>query len=315
MSGRISRQLSSENLTNLISHLEGGSSAGIDAELRAQFDNLLGRNESIASGTYTLESFSGNRASFKISDQYYYVDWSSLARGTDFNFLDANNDIVSAGNETDLGDGETLSTYNFYGTDNTSNPSNIKSINFPNSITAKTWLGSSNLDKFSKGYSAITSVTSSTTNTYYSNNSETYDEYILDLDESHSFFVYKKYNGSSSNADSIHFTVKNFLNHFDITKEGVLKIKILIARQSTSDTNAINFGNCRVETSYDGNSPVETIVEKSGSTWPSNGRLDSGNHINITFGSTDRVADITLNIARLSFNGGDPEFRSWFSMY
>ena len=311
MSGRISRQLSSENLSNLISHLEGGSSAGIDAELRAQFDALLGRTETISSGTYTLESFSSNRATFKISNQYYYVDWSNLTRGTDFDFLDASDVTVSAGSETGLGDGVSLSTYNFYGTDSASNPSNIKKIYFASSITAKTWLGSSNLDKFSKGYSAITTVTTTTTNSY---GSKTFNEYILDLDKSHSFFVYYKENSEATVFDSLNFTVKNFLNHFDITKEGVLKIRLLITRENSSHNLPIGFGSTKVETSYSGNNPVEETISPSGSTWPAVGTLVSGDHLNL-YMNNEYVGEIFLNIARISFNGGTPVFKTWYSRY
>lgn len=311
MSGRISRQLSTENLSNLISHLEGGSSAGIDAELRAQFDALLGRTETIPSGTYTLESFSGNRATFKISNQYYYVDWSSLSRGIDFDFLDSLDSTVSEGSETGLGEGVSLSNYNFYGTDSTSNPSNIKKIYFFSSITAKTWLGTSNLDKFSKGYSAITTVTSTTTNTY---GSSTKNEYILDLDKSHSFFVYYKENSGVSVSDSLNFTVKNFLNHFDITKEGVLKIRLLITRESSDDDLPVSFSSIKVETSYSGNTPVEETIIQSGSTWPATGTLASGDHLNF-YMNNEYVAEIFLNIGRLSFNGGSPVFKIWYSRY
>ena len=88
MSGRISRNLSSETLSNLISHLEGSSSRGIDKELRDQFDVMLGSSVNIPTGTYLIHGLSSSRVLFKSGDIFYWVNKSE--RGTSFTFSSEN---------------------------------------------------------------------------------------------------------------------------------------------------------------------------------------------------------------------------------
>lgn len=306
MSNRISRNLSSETLSNLIAHLEGSSSKAIDKELRDQFDVMLGSSTTISAGTYPIHGLSSSRVLFKSGDIFYWVDRSN--RGTSFTFSsDSSGSTVSEGSESGH-DTTSFSDFDFYGTDD--NASNVQYITFSSSTSVNSWLTESNVGKFSRGYSTINTVTKESS----SRGGSAGPEYKLNLDLGTHFYLDYEFPSSFTDYNKLYITLENNLNLIDESSNSALSIFLYLSTQETGNyelSSPINIPNVKLDTSYSGNTPQSSTLDV---TSFNNFSFRDGMHsLHLDSSSSTYLIPLKLNVVKLPF-GGTSSFKIYTTL-
>ena len=301
---KISRNLPSNYaLSDLVSHLESSNSQAVDQELRDQFDVMLGSTTTVSSGTYELEGISTDRVLFKSGGNYCWLARSG--RGSSFEFSNSGGTTIVSGTETGY-DTSSFDDFTFYGTDD--NPANTTHITLSSSQTANTWLTTSNVSKFSKGYSEITTVTKEST----SRGSTAGPEYKLNLDQGTHFYIDYEFPSSFTDYNKIYITLENNLNLIDETADNYLSVFLYIASTtaSNSDRNQpINLPDIKLETSYSGNSAVSETISVS---YFEHFSFDNPRH-SIRLDGDNYLIPLKINIVKLPF-GSSSSFKVYTSL-
>lgn len=306
MGGRISRNLSSETLSNLISHLEGSSSRGIDKELRDQFDVMLGSSVNIPTGTYLIHGLSSSRVLFKSGDIFYWVNKSE--RGTSFTFSsDGGGSTVSEGSETGH-DTASFSDFNFYGTDD--NDSNVKYITFSSTTSVNSWLTESNVGKFSRGYSTINTASKESS----SRGGTAGPEYKLNLDLGTHFYLNYEFPSSFTDYNKLYITLENNLNLIDESSNNSLSIFLYLSTEQTGNyelSSPINIPNVKLDTSYSGNNPQSETLDVS--SFGNFAFRDSMHSLYLDSSPSTYLIPLKLNVVKLPF-GGTSSFKIYTTL-
>jgi hypothetical protein len=207
---------------SLISHLESSASQMVDQEYRDILNSLLRKDVYVPAGTYLLhgltiaggEYSSDARAIFKYpnnNQKGVYHDLLLSRRGSDFDFLNDDNQVVSAGSETDSSN-DTYSDFDtVYFNGFQSNPTgNIKKIKLHKRTKVQTFSSRQEINNSQK--TPITQIDSSNIITKNSRTGDVVldvgtakDWYDLDLNDGNEFHI--ELNTSSS--DTFNISLKN----------------------------------------------------------------------------------------------------------
>ena len=301
---KISRNLPQNYIiSDLINHLESSDSKAVDQELRDQFDVMLGSTTTVSSGTYEIEGISTDRVLFKFGGNYCWLAKSD--RGTSFEFSDSDGATISSGSESGY-DTTSFDDFTFYGTSD--NSANTTHITLSTSQTVNTWLTTSNVGKFSKGYSEISTVTKEQTSRGGSDG----PEYKLNLDGGTHFYIDYDFPTSYTDYNKIYITLENNLNLVDETSDNFLSVFLYITSSSATlseSTEPINLPDIKLETSYSENSAVsETIDVASFENFSLNNAKYS-----LLLGSSTYLIPLKINIVRLPF-GGTSSFKVYTTL-
>jgi hypothetical protein len=300
MSGNISDSLGSNDLSSLTDHLGKKDSQMVDKEYRDILENLFQKTKSVPAGTYELHglTIAGGEYSdearivFKYPNNNkkgVYHDHLLSKRGTDFVFLNDDNEVVNAGSEIDESTGSTYGAGEFaqvYFNGPQYNPtSNVKQIRFFKKTEVSTWTSTSEIESsFDDPSDAIPrtqSVTSKTSDNVYSG-SDTRYWYDLDLTQGNVFTI--DYNPSSSDC-LLNLSLKNANTFYEfvepnVTGDGNMSWGFL---DTTSGNRSLSSG------PYFSHN-IKLFIKKIGSTTCSSSATIS--RLNLDFGSS--VVEIKL---------------------
>ena len=300
MAGNISDSLSENTLSALTDHLGKKDSQMVDQEYRDIIENLLQKTKSVPAGIYELHGLT--IAGGEYSDQArivfkypnnnktgVYHDHLLSKRGTDFVFLNSDNEVVNVGSEVNESTGTTYGSGEFdqvYFNGPQYNPtSNVKKIRFFKKTEVSTWMSTSEIessfDDPSDSIPRTQSATTKTSDNVYSG-SDTRYWYDLDLTQGNVFTI--DYNPSSSDC-LLNLSLKNASTFYEFVEPNV----------SGSGNMAWGFvdadsGNRSLSSGPYFTHNIKLFIKKTGSTTCSyKARI---NRLNIDFGTS--VVEIKL---------------------
>jgi hypothetical protein len=300
MSGSISDSLENNDLSSLTDHLGKKGSQMVDQEYRDILENLFQKSKSVPAGTYTLHglTIAGGEYSdearivFKYPNNNrkgVYHDHLLSKRGTDFVFLNDDNEVVNPGSEINESTGSTYGAGEFaqvYFNGPQYNPtSNVKKIRFFKKTEVSTWMSTSEIessfDDPSDSIPVTQSATTKTSDNVYSG-SDTRYWYDLDLTQGNVFTI--NYNPSSSDC-LLNLSLKNANTFYEfvepnVTGDGNMSWGFLDA---TSGNRSLSSG------PYFSHN-IKLFIKKTGSTTCSSSATIS--RLNLDFGSS--VVEIKL---------------------